>query len=334
MAKVYLSIDMGSKNIVIADRGGNVLFNEPTVVAMTNQNNVYTNIALGYEAQALANKNQNVQLVYPINSGAVDRSGALVYYLKTVFKRIVPAGIIKTAIEAIVSVSCGLNNSEKRYLEEACRNAGVKEVIIVESPISASTHFAGSIKFMVDIGSDKTEIAIVGDSGIITGCSIDVGGKSIDNAIIDYISDKYKIIIPPKNGEEIKCKLCSLREDDMSTISIKGRAVFDEDNSVVKVSANELRPVIMAEVDKIADVVDKVSMMIPEKFADNVLNSGFYFYGGTMAMPGLADYFKKKLYIRIVVPENPELTVATGGAKLFFMPEQLKAMLNVQNFEL
>lgn len=332
----YLCIDMGSKNTVIARDSGEVCFNQPTVVAMSVQNNVYTNVAFGNEAMSYHknHKKDNVQLVNPFGYGMVDRQAAMTYYLAGALKEIVPTGFFKPMIKAIVCVSCGLNNGEKRGIEDVCRNAGIKDCILVESPIAVSTMFDGDIKFLVDIGHNKTEIAIVGENGIITGCSIDVGGKNIDNAIIDYISDNYKIIISANSGEEIKCKLCSLREDDTATITIKGRAVLNGVNSEIKLSASEFREVIAREVNKIADVVEKVSMMIPDKAANIIAEQGFYFTGGTMYLPGIAEYLRRRLCIKIVCADNNITSVAVGGAKLFYMKDSLKRMLNVDNLEI
>ena len=39
----------------------------------------------------------------------------------------------------------------------------------------------------MDIGASKTEIAIVGKEGIVTGCSVDIGGDKLTKAIADYM---------------------------------------------------------------------------------------------------------------------------------------------------
>ena len=335
MNKYCFCIDIGSKNIRIASQSMEVLVDEPNVVAMQNQNKSYEAVAFGKEVYDYCMENPSSQLVYPIKNGIVYDANALVAIISHFFDRIVKKTIFKKPyISVIVGLSCGLTNIEKRAVEEVLSKCGAKEIVIVESPICASTIFDGNVKFLVDIGASKTEIAIVSDNGIIAGCSIDIGGDSIDNAITDYVSDKYRLLISPKNSEEIKCKLGSLVENDMSTITIKGKAVFQNSVSDIKISALELKPVIEGEVDKIIEVVEQISLMIPEVYAESVLRQGFYFIGGSMHLQGLKEYLERKLCIKVIVPEFPELSVAKGGAKFFYDKVRLEKMLNVENFDI
>lgn len=334
MSKYLVSIDLGSSNIVICNSDGVVILNEPSVVAVCNQNSSFDNVSFGAEALRYIASNNHAQLIYPIKAGAIDNSSALSYLLKGCVDRLIPKRFIKTSVQAIVSVSCGLTNIEKRIVEEACVKGGIREVVIIESPLSTSTLINADVKFMIDMGASKTEISIVGENGILSGCSIDVGGGSIDNAIIDYISDRYKLLISPRNSEEVKQNIGSLVENDTSTVSIKGRVVLNNMNSEVKLTATELRPVIVEEVDKIISVIESISMMIPENYADVIMSKGFIVSGGVSLMPGLIDYLQEKLYINIVMLEEPMTAVARGGANYFRDKVRLSRMLNVENLNI
>ena len=334
MSKYLVSIDLGSSNIVICNSEGVVILNEPSVVAVCNQNSSFDNVAFGAEALRYIKINNHAQLIYPIKAGAIDNASALSYLLKGCIDRLVPKRIIKTSVQAIVSVSCGLTNSEKRIVEDACIKGGIREVVIIESPLSTSTLVNADVRFMIDMGSSKTEISIVGENGILSGCSIDVGGSSIDNAIIDYISDKYKLLISARNSEEVKQSIGSLVDNDTSTVSIKGRVVLNNMSSEVKLTATELRPVIEDEVNKIISVIESISMMIPENYADAIMSKGFIVSGGVSLMPGLTDYLQEKLYINIVMLEDPMTAVARGGANYFRDKVRLARMINVENLNI
>lgn len=331
MNKICLSIDIGSKNLIIANIDSQIVLNEPSVIASTVQNNKYVNVACGLEAIKYVSAVANSQLIYPIKNGAVDNEGAFIYMLKAFIARITPQSLFKKYIASIINVSCGLTNIEKRVIEECCYKAGIKEVIIVESPISVKAMYNEKAMFMIDIGSSKTEIAIVSDDGIINGCSINVGGDDIDNAIIDYISDRYKLIINKNSSEDIKLGLATLDENNLTTITIKGRAVLQNTKSEVKLTATELRPLVVEVLDKIIEVVESVSMMIPDAFANSVLQSGFYLLGGTSKLPGITKYFKEKLHIDITILDDPEIVVAQGGSKFFYDKGRLARMLSVDN---
>ncbi len=334
MSKYLMSIDLGSSNIVVCNSDGVVLLNEPSVVAVCIQNSSFDNVAFGNEALRYITENTHAQLVYPIKSGAVDNTSALSFLISGCIARLVPKKFFKTTIQALVSVSCGLTNVEKRIVEESCIKGGVKEIVIIESPISVSTLLNNEVKFLIDIGASKTEISIVGENGILSGCSIDIGGNSIDNAIIDYISDKYKLLISPRNSEDVKLNIGSLINNDTSTISIKGRVVLQNTSSEVKLTAVELRPVIIDEIDKIISVIESVSLMIPEDQANNIVSKGFTLTGGVSLMPGIVEYLQEKLYIDITRLDDPSTAVARGGANFFRDKVKLNRMINVENLNI
>lgn len=332
MNKVCLSIDIGSKNIVISNIDSNIILNEPSVVVSSKQNNKFVNVACGYEALKYLSVNPTSQTIYPIKNGAIDNANVFIYMLKAFVARVAPSGFFKNYINAIVNVSCGLTNLEKRVIEDSCYKAGIKEVTIVESPISVKAMNNDAAMMVVDIGSSVTEIAIVSDDGIVNGCSINVGGDDIDYAIVDYISDKYKLIINKDNSENIKLGLVTLFDDDMETITIKGRAVLKNTKSEVKLTASELKPLAEEVIDKIAEVVEAISLMIPNSFASCILQNGFYLCGGGSKLPGLKDYLSNKLHIDIKIIDEPEFVVAKGGSKFFYDKGKLARMLRVANF--
>ncbi len=331
MNKICLSVDIGSKNIVIANKESQVLLNEPCVVATANQNSKFINVACGTEAISYVSKNNNSQLIYPIKNGSVDNEVAFVYIIKTFIDRLAPKKFFKNYVSIIASVSCGLTNIEKRLIEESFYKAGVKEVVIVESPLSVKAINNDKAMFLIDIGSSDTEIAIVCDDGIVNGCSINVGGDDIDYAIVDYISDKYKLIINKSSSEDIKLGLATLEENDLSTITIKGRAVLQNTKNEVKLTATEIRPLVQSVIDKIVDVVESVSLMIPEAYSYTIAQNGFYLAGGTSKLSGIANYLKERLHIDIKIIDEPELIVAQGGSKFFYDKGKLARMLSIDN---
>ena len=332
MNKICLSVDIGSKNIVIVDKESTSIISEPSVVATANLNSKFENVAAGAEAlRYIANSSNNAQLIYPIKNGSVDNEVAFVYLIKTLINNIAPRKFLKNYVSVIANVSCGLTNIEKRVIEEAFYKAGVKEVVIVESPLSVKAINNDKAMFLVNIGSSNTEIAIVTDEGIVNGCSINVGGDDIDYAIIDYISDKYKLVINKTSSEDIKLGLANLEENDLSTIIIKGKAVLQNTKNEVKLTATELRPLVQNSIDKIVEVVAQVCMMIPKAHLHIIEQNGIYLCGGGSKLSGLANYLKERLFVDIKIMDEPEFAVAVGGSKFFFDKGKLARMLNIDN---
>ncbi|HRF36868.1 MAG TPA: rod shape-determining protein, partial [Clostridia bacterium] len=260
MDKICLSVDIGSKNIVIANKESQVILNEPSVVATANVNSKYSYVACGAEA---AKSMQNIE---PIKNGSICNVEAFVFMMKSFINRLAPRKFLKNYTSVNVSVSCGLTNIEKRVIEDAFYKAGVTEVVIIESPLSVKAINSDKAMFLINIGADNTEIALVSDDGIINGCSIDVGGSDIDEAIFDYVGDKYRLVVNQLYCEDIKLGLASLEPNNLSTIVIKGDKVTSSTPNEVKLTATELKPLVQGVINKIIEVAASIMMMIPKSY--------------------------------------------------------------------
>ncbi len=325
MDKICLSVDIGSKNIVIANKESQVILNEPSVVATANVNSKYSYVACGAEA---AKSMQNIE---PIKNGSICNVEAFGFMMKSFINRLAPRKFLKNYTSVNVSVSCGLTNIEKRVIEDAFYKAGVTEVVIIESPLSVKAINSDKAMFLINIGADNTEIALVSDDGIINGCSIDVGGSDIDEAIFDYVGDKYRLVVNQLYCEDIKLGLASLEPNNLSTIVVKGDKVTSSTPNEVKLTATELKPLVQGVINKIIEVAASIMMMIPKSYQYIVEQNGIYLAGGTSKLPGIAEYFKDNLFVDVKIIDEPDLVVAQGGSKFFYDNGKLARMLNIDN---
>ena len=74
-----------------------------------------------------------------------------------------------------------------------------------------------------------------------------------------------------------------------------------------------------------------MTAQIPESIAMDIYNGGITLCGGTAYMPGLADYFERKLEVPVTVPDMPETAAAMGALGFYRDKERLAAFLNVEN---
>lgn len=333
MAKINLSIDFGSQNLKIV-KNGSILFNEPCVACVSSESGKLKIKNYGIDALQNARANPHLQVVYPVSQGIVNNSNALALMLKAIITAQEGNSIIKPNYHAIVSVSCGIKNQEKKIFEEVCNKAGIKDVIIIESPLSNLMNIKTDVAFVIDIGADKTEIAIVNSSGIVVGCSIDLGGVSLDRAIVEYVSEKYNMVINQASGENIKKSIASFKNNDISSVTITGKTVMQYNANTLKLTANEIRQVICPIIDKIVLVISNVMYAIPNTYAERLVNAGFHLTGGSANIAGLADYIAKETKVKITKMEGPDMSVAIGGIKFFDDKKTLLKMLSVDKLDI
>lgn len=333
MGKIELIIDLGSSKISIYKKDAGLVLKEAAVALISNVGGVSKLVAAGNDAQKMINSGnaKGLHIVAPIREGVVVQESACKMMIANFLARIHNRRLFKPVISAIVLVSCGLVNIEKRNIEEVCIAAGISEVIIVESPIATHLAVNKPYSFIVDMGAAKTEIAIVTDNGIAAGCSVNLGGDAINQAIIDYLCDKHKMRVPKQFIEEIKFAVCSFLDKDLSAIDIEGRSIVDNESCEVRVRASEIRNVAAPVIDKIAEAVESLTMMIPENIAESVSYDGFYLVGGTALIPGIDKYLTSKLYFKCNVMDNPMDITIESAQKFFYDKAKLSSMLNVPN---
>lgn len=66
---------------------------------------------------------------------------------------------------------------------------------------------------VVDIGGGTTDIAVLSLGNIVTSASIKTAGNTFDQNIIDYVKEKYKLLIGEKTAENIKITIGTVKLD-------------------------------------------------------------------------------------------------------------------------
>ena len=332
MREAELVIDIGSRFTTVCSRGAGVIIREPSVVAISNRGGKMALLEAGRSAEKLSNVRQaDFQILYPIKEGAIfhERAAALMY--RYFIAKAVPYKIFRPKIKVIACVSCGLGNIEKRDVEKVLLKAGADEAVIIESPLAV---FKGlgrrDSAFVIDIGASKSEIAICDKDGIIAGCSVDIGGDAINQAIVDYVIDSRRCKIKMSSAEYVKKQIASLYENDRSPIVINTEPVHSSEKVSVRLVAGELKPPIAAVIDKIVEVAYNLTAQIPEAIASDICTNGITLCGGSAYLPGLAEYIDKKLDLPVRVPDMPENAAAVGALGFFSDREAMAGFLNVE----
>ena len=188
----------------------------------------------------------------------------------------------------------------------------------VESPVlaalGAGVHLTESTPcFIVDIGGGTTNIAAVSLGGVISGISVNIGGKSLDNMIIDFIEQNFELKIGRITAEKLKIQVASLVEKDNTTTVVNGRDLITGKPRAVTVSSNDIYPVVKTFFDKILELSGMVMAKLPAEISADIRRTGVFFTGGSSNVIGLEEYFYFNMGIRANVSEESVYAVALGG---------------------
>ena len=218
--------------------------------------------------------------------------------------------------------------SESR-VEKCFVSAGVKEVILVESPLSMLA-YTGSIGGMfVDMGAGKTEIASVTNRGIASAVAVNIAGNAFNNAIIDSLQKHYGVKIGDYTVEKMKKNALSFYLNDEGRYIVTGVG-SDGVPANLSVSAEDMRDAVLPLVDDIIEVIMSVLQETPPELGAEILRKGIFMSGGSTFIPGIVDYMEQALELPITVVSDVENAVALGGVKFFDDMHYLGNLLGIK----
>ena len=245
--------------------------------------------------------------------------------------RVLPYSPFKPKVRCIANISCGLTAVERRDVENVLIRAGAGEVILLESPLAAAEFLGLDHAVIVDIGAGKTEVAVTSPSGIISGCSVNIGGDAFNQAIMDYVTDVFRQKIKFSTAEKIKKSILSFSPADNASCVVESRSIQADSASSLKLESRGIRQAVAPLVDKIAETVVAVCSQMPANIYEDVAASGMHLCGGSANIPAIDRYLADKLEWEAYVINEPDNACVIGAAHFFDNPGKLGRLLNLQN---
>lgn len=315
---VDFGIDLGTATTVICNTEGEVLLNEPTLVIKSITNDQV--VAIGEEASEMLGRTpEGVVEVAPIRGGAVTGYNATVSLLKTFMKRVNKGGF--AGARAVIAVPCGISDVERRAVNEAAHNAGIKSVALIEAPLAAAAGCGVDVgaphgSMVVNIGAGICEAAVVSLGGIVVSHSIRTAGTSFDSAIIQYVKKQHNVAIGESTAEGIKISIGSVYSGiDNERVEVSGRDMVTGLPKTAKVTTDEIRGCIAETAEAIVDAVRVTLEQTPPELAADIIESGIVLTGGGAMLRGLGRLININTEIPVYIAENPIECVAVGAAK-------------------
>jgi len=328
-----LGIDLGTANTLVFLPGKGVILNEPSVVAVREQDN--TVLAIGIEAKEMIGKTPESIIIYrPMKDGVIAdyrvTEAMLKYFIR---KALGKYNLFKP--DVMVSVPAGITSTERRAVVEAVVRAGARNAYIVKEPILAAIGAGIPIHeskghMIMDIGGGTTDIAVISLGGIVASTSVKCAGDKIDQAIVDYIKKTFNLAIGDKTAEAVKIKIGSavLLEEELS-VTIKGRDFIQGLPRTAQISTNEIVRAIDKELRTMIDAIKNVLAETPPELSSDIIDEGIIMTGGSSQLRNLADLIYRRTGVKAKVADEPLLCVARGtGEALNHLDKYKKTILS------
>ncbi|MCC7004691.1 rod shape-determining protein [Candidatus Nomurabacteria bacterium] len=312
-----LGIDLGTANTLVFVPGKGVVLNEPSVVAVSEQDNKI--LAVGLEAKIMIGKTPDNIIAYrPMKDGVIAdyrvTEAMLRYYMN---KSLPKWNIFKP--EVMVSVPAGVTSTERRAVIEAAIKAGAKNAYVVKEPILAAIGAGIPIQeanghMVVDIGGGTTDVAVISLGGIVASTSVKCAGNRIDAAIADYIKKTFNLAIGDKTAEDIKIKIGSaIPVEEELSMNVKGRDFLTGLPRSTEIKTNEIVKAIGKELREMVKAIKDVLQETPPELSSDIIDRGIIMTGGSSMLRNLAELVFRRTGVKAVVAKDPLFCVALGN---------------------
>ncbi|MFC1615025.1 rod shape-determining protein [Patescibacteria group bacterium] len=311
-----LGIDLGTANTLVFIPGKDIVLNEPSVVAISEQDNKI--LAVGIEAKEMIGRTPDSIIAYrPMRDGVIAdyrvTEAMLRYYMN---KSLGKWSLLKP--DVMVSVPAGVTSTERRAVVEAAVKAGAKNAYVVKEPILAAIGAGIPIyeargNMVIDIGGGTTDVAVISLGGIVACTSVKVAGDKIDHAIADYIKKTFNLAIGDKMAEDIKIKIGSaVPLEEELTMTVKGRDFVSGLPRKADISTNEIVKAIDKELKEMVKAVKTVLQDTPPELSSDIIDKGIIMTGGSSQLRNLPELIHRRTGVKAVLAKDALYCVAKG----------------------
>ncbi|NRA08467.1 MAG: rod shape-determining protein [Myxococcales bacterium] len=319
-----LAIDLGTANTLVYVHGKGLVCSEPSVVAVTADENGRGErvLAVGFEAKEMLGRTPgNVRAVRPIKDGVIAdfeiTEAMLRYFIQRAHNRV---KLLRPRI--VICVPPCITSVEKRAVRESALSAGAREVYLIEEPMAAAIGAGLDVtaptgNMVVDIGGGTTDVAVISLSGIVTSSSIRSGGDKMDEAIISYVKRKYNMLIGERTAERVKmCVATAIAEsDNAQSMEIKGRDLVAGIPKVVVAGSQEIAEALVEPIHNIIETVHLTLEKTPPELAADIVDRGIMLVGGGSLLRDFDRVLHEETKLPILRSDDPFSAVVQGAGK-------------------
>lgn len=325
-----IAIDLGTANSEVYVRGRGIVIQEPSVVAINQKTGQI--LAIGLEAKKMVGRTPgHIVAVRPLRSGVVSdfetTEQMLRYFIDKARKRKI------FSPRVIIGVPCGITEVEKKAVLDAAKSAGAREVFLIEEPMAAAigarlpVQEAGG-NFIVDIGGGTTEIAVISLGGIVLAKSLKIAGDKLNEDIIHFAQEEYKLLIGERTAEAIKIAIGSAYPlKEKKEAPMRGRNLVTGLPEEILVSDEDIRKAMEKSIKTIVNEIKTAIEETPPELLGDIMANGIYLSGGGALLRGLDVLIQKETKIPVKIIEDPITAVVRGGGIVLENLDELHEVL-------
>ena len=327
-----IGIDLGTSNTLVYVRGKGIVVNEPSVVAVNQKTGQV--VAIGRAAKEMLGRTpQHIVAIRPLVDGVISDFEVTEEMLAYLMKRageFMPRKLLGPRV--VVGIPSGVTNVEARAVRDATKNAGAREVHIVEQPMAGAIGIRLPIhepvgSLIIDIGGGTTDIAVISLGGIVRSKSLRIAGDKLNSDIISYIRNEFKILIGETTAEQVKIAVGAVIPGEPLETTIRGRDLITGLPREVVITDSDIREAMNHSISILLDTTREVLEMTPPEILADIMRRGLYMVGGGALIKGLAELMRETFKLPVTVADEPLTAIARGAGIILEDLEKYRSVL-------
>ena len=182
--------------------------------------------------------------------------------------------------------------------------------------------------FIVDVGGGTAEVAVISLGGIVVSKSLKIAGDRLNEDIIQYIEQKYKLLIGERTAEKIKIGIGQvLQTDKKKEAPVRGRNLVSGLPEEIIVSSDNIQEAMEKSINQIIQAIKAAIDETPPELLADVMEDGIYLCGGGSLIRGFDVLVAKETKMPVKIIEDPLTAVVRGGGIVLEDVDTLREIL-------
>ena len=314
--KKDIGIDLGTANSLVYVKNRGIVINDPSVVAVNNKTGKV--IAIGEEAKKMIGRTPvHISVIRPLVNGVVSDFEITQEILRHFFKKINGNGIFNYC-RVVIGIPTNLTEVERKSVEDAAISAGAAKVYLIEEPIAAVLGarlpiYEPTSSMVVDIGGGTVDIAVISMGGIVTAKSLKIAGDKLNDDIIKFIRDEFKLAIGEPTAEELKITIGSaIPLEEKLELAVRGRDMSTGLPREIIVKGSHVRIAMNRSLQSMIAAIKEIIEATPPELVGDILKTGIHLCGGGSLLKGIDQLIEREISVKALLIEDPLTCVARG----------------------
>ncbi|MBI2048303.1 MAG: rod shape-determining protein [Parcubacteria group bacterium] len=334
-----IGIDLGTANTLVHVKGRGIVINEPSIVAINQKTGQV--VAIGAQAKEMLGRTPaHIEAVKPLVDGVISDYEVTQQMLSYLINKAQARNPKILGPRVVIGVPSGITSVEVRAVRDAAREAGAREVHVIEEPMAAAIGIGLPVheargNMIIDMGGGTTDIGVVALGGLVSSKNVRIAGDKLDADIIAYIRNEFKILIGEKTAEEIKFSVGSIAvERTPLQAAVRGRDLITGLPREINVTDADIRSAIAHSMEELVEAVKSIVETTPPEVLSDVMTRGVYLAGGGALIRGLPELFSEALGVPVKVAADPLTAVVRGTGMVLEDIERYSEALLTSDHEL